>query len=315
MFAMPDPAENSSRLSTPATPPGLGRSGLGRSGLGRSRAVAIACVIALAGLGWVYLGLSIAEHVDRSGSLAQFLAQLWSGDRGLARALYDAICRPSFGHAAQGDGIGDAAIVLLMWVAMTLAMMLPTAGPMILTYADIADAATRKGEQVTSPLVLTAGYVAVWFGFAITATGLQIALTDAAILDPAMGTASPLFSGAVFIAAGAYQFSALKHACVTQCQRPFPFFLTHWTSEPRGILRLGLRQGLYCLGCCWAMMGLMLAVGIMNVVWMATLGMIMAAEKIATTTRFSRAVGGVLVLIGAVLIATAVVAQWPTHST
>jgi predicted metal-binding membrane protein len=270
--------------------------------------VAIACVVALAGLGWVYLGLSIAEHVDRSGNLTQ----LWSGDRGLARALYEAICRPSFGRAAQG---GDAAIVLLMWAAMTLAMMLPTAGPMILTYADIADAATGKGEQVTSPLVLTAGYVAVWFGFAIAATGLQIALTDAAVLDPAMGTASPLFSGAVFIAAGAYQFSALKHACVTQCQRPFPFFLTHWTSEPRGILRLGLRQGLYCLGCCWAMMGLMLAVGIMNVVWMAVLGMVMAAEKIATTTRFSRAVGGVLVLIGAVLVATAVIAQWPTRST
>jgi predicted metal-binding membrane protein len=299
MVAMPDPAEQLSHPSTPATQPGVGP----------SRAIAVACVIVLAGLGWLYLGLSIAEHVDRSGGLTQ----IWSSNRGLANALYDAICRPSFGHAIEGNS--DVAIVLLMWIAMTLAMMLPTAGPMILTYADIADAAARKGEPAASPTVLMAGYVAVWFGFAVAATGLQIALTDAAILDPAMGTASPLFSGAVFIAAGAYQFSALKHACVTQCQRPFPFFLTHWTSEPQGILGLGLRQGLYCLGCCWAMMALMLAVGVMNVIWMAALGMVMAAEKIATTTRFSRAVGGVLIVIGAVLIATAIIAQWPTRST
>src|SRR6266700_6367214 len=101
---------------------------------------------------------------------------------------------------------------------MTLAMMLPTAAGMIVTYAEIADAAARKREPAVSPLILTAGYVAVWLGFAAAATVLQAALTRAALLDPAMASVNSLFSGAVFVGAGAYQFSALKHACVARCQ-------------------------------------------------------------------------------------------------
>ena len=90
----------------------------------------------------------------------------------------------------------------------------------------------------------------------------------------------------------------LKHACLTLCQRPFPFFFANWTTEPRGVFQLGLRQGLYCLGCCWAMMLVMFAAGAMNVVWMAALGVIMTIEKMTLTTRFSPAVGVVLVAIG-----------------
>jgi predicted metal-binding membrane protein len=134
------------------------------------------------------------------------------------------------------------------------------------------------------------------------------------LLDPAMASASPLFSGAVFIAAGLYQFSALKHACVTQCQRPFTFFFANWTAEPRGVFRLGVRQGLYCLGCCWAMMLLMFAVGVMNVVWMTALGAAMTIEKIGTTTRFSRALGIVFILVGAALILASVMAHWPARA-
>jgi predicted metal-binding membrane protein len=148
----------------------------------------------------------------------------------------------------------------------------------------------------------------------VAATLLQALLTRLALLNAGMASASGLFSGAVFLAAGLYQFSALKHACVTQCQRPLPFFFVNWTSEPRGIWRLGLRQGLYCLGCCWAMMLLMLAVGVMNVVWMVALGLVMSIEKIATTTRFSRATGMVFLLIGVVLIASATAAHWPARA-
>jgi predicted metal-binding membrane protein len=132
-----------------------------------------------------------------------------------------------------------------------------------------------------------------------------------ALLDPAMTTASPLFAGAVFIGAGLYQFSALKHACVTQCQHPFRFFFANWTADPRGVFRLGFRQGLYCLGCCWAMMLSMFAVGVMNVIWMAALGAIMAVEKVGTTTRFSRALGALFVAIGVAFIVTSVLAHWP----
>ncbi len=192
--------------------------------------------------------------------------------------------------------------MLTMWCAMVLAMMLPTAGPMIVTYAEIADTAARKGETIVSPMVLTAGYAAVWLGFALAATALQTMLMHAALLGPTMRVASPWFAGAIFLAAGGYQFSSLKHACLTRCQRPFPFFFANWTDETTGVFRLGLRQGLYCLGCCWAMMLVMFAVGVMNVAWMAGLGVIMGMEKLSTTPRFSRAVGVALVAIGVAFI-------------
>jgi predicted metal-binding membrane protein len=291
-------------------------------GLARSRLIAIACLVALAGLGWIYLALLVASHMagEHAAALGPGMSIFDTLARrdvaALAQAIYDAICRPTFGRGslASISGLRGTSLVFVMWAAMTLAMMLPTAGPMILTYSDIADAAAQKGERAVSPLVLAAGYLAVWLGFALVATALQMVLTQMSLLDPAMGRAGPLFSGALFLAAGAYQFSALKHACVTLCQRPFPFFLANWSTRARGVFALGLRQGLYCLGCCWAMMLLMLAVGVMNVVGMAALGVVMATEKIATTTRFSRLVGGVLALIGVALIGTAILAHWPSRS-
>ena len=128
------------------------------------------------------------------------------------------------------------------------------------------------------------------------AASLQWLLARAGLLDG--GSVGRLVGGTIFLGAGLYQFSALKQACLTLCQRPFPFFFSNWTTEPSGVLRLGLRQGMICLGCCWAMMVLMFAVGAMNVVWMAALGVLMTIEKLATTARFSEAVGFVFVAVG-----------------
>jgi predicted metal-binding membrane protein len=289
-------------------------------GLIGAKAVAIGCILLFAGLGWIYVALLVAGHmaVEPARTLGPGMGVFDIFPRGrlgaFAGAVYGVICRPSFGHQWAFGAWSDIGLVFTMWGAMTLAMMLPTAGPMILTYSEIADTAVRKGESVASPLALTTGYAAIWVGFAVAATAFQVMLTKLALLDPAMGAASPLFSAAIFLAAGAYQFSALKHACVTVCQRPFPFFLTNWSTEPSEVFRLGLRQGLYCLGCCWAMMLLMFAVGVMNVVWMAALGLVMTTEKIGTTTRVSQMIGAVFALIGMVLIASAVAVHWPTRS-
>jgi predicted metal-binding membrane protein len=258
--------------------------------LGRPKMLAFVCIGVLVAAGWIYLGLVVA------------------GMSGVG--VLEALCRPSFG-AQAGWSFAQAGLVFSMWCAMALAMMLPTAGPMILTYAELAETATKKGEPAASPLVLAAGYVLVWLGVAVLLAATQLLLVRFAVLDPAMATASPLFSGAVFIGAGLYQFSALKHACVTQCQHPFRFFFANWTADPRGVFRLGLRQGLYCLGCCWAMMLSMFAVGVMNVVWMAALGAIMAIEKVSTITRFSRALGALFLAIGVAFIVTSVIAHWP----
>ncbi len=294
----------------------------------RPKVLALACVAVLAGAGWLYLGFMVAGMVQTGHGAAlgpgMGLIELFVNPATLdpaVRALLDALCQPSFGVArahfgmpsSGAWGVADIVLVLAMWSAMALAMMLPTAGPMIVTYAEIADTAARKGEYAVSPLVLAGGYTAVWLAFAAAATLLQWGLARAALLDPAMATTSSLFSGAVFVGAGLYQFSPLKHACVTLCQRPFPFFFANWTTSMRGVWRLGVRQGLFCLGCCWAMMLVMFAVGLMNIVWMAGLGLIMTLEKIATTTRFSRAIGIVFIGIGVALIASSVIAHWPAR--
>ena len=216
-----------------------------------------------------------------------------------------ALCSPTFAARVPGT------LVALMWAALTLAMMLPTGGPMILTYAEIAETAARKGERIVSPLVLAAGYGVVWAAFAAAATLGQLALTRLALIDAGMAPASGLFSGAIFIAAGVYQFTPLKHACLTQCQRPFPFFFAHWQTTAKGVFRLGLTQGLYCLGCCWAMMLVMFAVGLMNVVWMAALGVVMTIEKIGSGRAFSHAVGAAMIVAGAAFAIMAFAAHWP----
>ena len=245
--------------------------------LARPKLIAAACVLALTALGWAALALMAA-------------------DAGAAPLSWQALCRPN-----PAGGLNELGPAMAMWAAMTLAMMLPTAGPMILTYAEIADTAARKREAVISPLTLTAGYVAVWLGFALAAAWLQWALAGSGLLDPGRG--GQLLAGTIVIGAGLYQFSALKQACLTLCQRPFPFFFANWTTKWSGVLRLGLRQGLYCLGCCAALMGIMFAVGAMNIVWMAALAAAMTIEKMSSTVRFSRALGAMLVATGFGMVA------------
>src|SRR5262245_7476945 len=246
--------------------------------VGQPRRLAIACIAALTAAGWIALGLMASADTD----------------------IWLALCLPM----GAGGGV-ELVLVYAMWAAMSLAMMLPTAAPMILTYAEIADTAARKGEAAASPLFLAAGYLAVWLGFAFEAAGLQFALTQVALLD--VGRASPWFAGAILIGAGLYQFSRLKHACLTQCQRPFPFFFANWKEKPRGVFVLGVRQGMSCLGCCWAMMLVMFAAGAMNVIWMAVLGVLMTVEKMMTTPRFSQAVGIAFVAVGLGVIAMTLV--------
>jgi len=248
----------------------------------RPKLIAFACIAVMAGLGWLVLGLQAAGV-----------------------GLFEVLCRP-----LAAGGAGDAAFIAGMWSAMTLAMMLPSAAPMILTYTEIADTAARKGEPIVSPFAIAAGYSAVWLGFAGVAALAQIVLTRAAFAGTGITPVSAWFSGAIFMGAGLYQFSALKHACLTECQQPFSFFFANWKTTARGVFGLGLQQGLFCLGCCWAMMLLMFATGIMNVIWMAALGMVMALEKIGTGKRFSHIVGIVLMAIGTGFVVSAF-GHWP----
>ena len=255
----------------------------------RPKAIAAGCVIIIAGLGWFYLALLIAAP-----------ASSWF-------ATVQALCRT----LPEGAwSFSAAAITASMWSAMTLAMMLPSASPMILTYAEIAETAARKSERIVSPLVIAAGYASVWLVFSLLATVIQIVLTRAALLNTGITSASGILAGAIFIGAGIYQFSALKHACLTHCQNPFPFFFTNWATTLGGVFRLGVEQGLYCLGCCWAMMMVMFAVGVMNVAWMAGLAAVMTIEKLLTGRRFAHGVGVALIVVGTGIAVSAFAAQW-----
>jgi len=282
----------------------------------RAKVIATVCVGILVLLGWLYLGLTTAAMLE--GPAGAIGTETGPADLGawpdwygrLGRSVVVTLCRPSFGGSSSADMslLGDATFSLAMWCAMVLATMLPAAGPMILTYSEIADTAARKGEKAVSPLVLIGGYVAIWLGFAAVAMVLQLALMRAALLDPALATVDPLLSGSILVGAGLYQLTALKEACLTRCQRPFPFFFANWSVKPREIFRIGLAQGLYCVGCCWAAMLVMFAVGAMNILWMAVLGFVLSAEKIATTMTLSRAVGWVFVAVGAAVIVAAIIA-------
>ena len=255
----------------------------------RPKAIAAGCVIIIAGLGWFYLALLLAAP-----------ASSWF-------ATVQALCRT----LPEGAwSFSAAAVTASMWSAMTLAMMLPSASPMIQTYAEIAETAARKSERIVSPLVIAAGYASVWLVFSLLATVIQIVLTRAALLNTGITSASGILAGAIFIGAGVYQFSALKHACLTHCQNPFPFFFTNWATTPGGVFRLGVEQGLYCLGCCWAMMMVMFAVGAMNVAWMAGLAAVMTIEKLLTGRRFAHGFGVALIVVGTGIVVSAFAAQW-----
>ena len=172
-----------------------------------------------------------------------------------------------------------AGVMFVMWALMMVAMMLPGAAPMILLFAAIS----RRGHPGVAALRRTAAfgfaYVCVWLTFAAFATGLQWGLTRMMLLSPAMAVESPVVSGALFVAAGIYQFLPVKQACLRHCRAPTEFLASHWRAGAAGALRMGLRHGLRCLGCCWMLMGLLFVGGIMNLLWIAALALIVFIEK------------------------------------
>ena len=188
------------------------------------------------------------------------------------------------------DGAGFGRMVL-MWVLMSTAMMAPTALPALATYEDIAS----TGAHVALWRLL-AGYLAVWLGFSLLAAAAQMGLFRAGVLDPLGQSASALFSAAVLAAAGIYQFSAVKAACLARCRMPLTFFMQHWDEGP---WRNGLRLGLVCLGCCWALMALGFVGGMMNLAFMGLATLIMALEKLPDIGRRITAPLGFGLLAGA----------------
>ena len=202
----------------------------------------------------------------------------------------------------------DASIVpralalILMWFLMAIAAMLPSAAPMIRTYCEIADTARIKGEPVVHPLMLVAGYLGVWLAASMLFSALTLFVhafaASGEIYDPLLGIAGAL----ALLVAGLYQFSGLKEACLTKCRNPFSILFSNWSTRPIRVFRLGAAQGIWCLGCCWALMLVMFAVGVMNIFWMALIGLFTLIEKQTTGRLPTRLAGAILLVWAAALL-------------
>lgn len=197
----------------------------------------------------------------------------------------------------------DASRLLLlwaMWAAMMAGMMLPTAAPMLLLYARTVR--NRPGARQVSARIyaLAAGYTTVWLVFSLAATALQRLLAKLLVLTPMMEPASPRAAAALLVVAGAYQFTPAKLVCLQSCRSPIAFFATRWREGVGGAFQMGASHGLYCLGCCWALMLLLFAGGVMNLGVILALTAWVAVEKIAPFGQQSARVSGALLLGGAV---------------
>jgi predicted metal-binding membrane protein len=195
-----------------------------------------------------------------------------------------------------------------MWAVMMIGMMIPSAAPMIMIYARVGRQAAQQGKPLAASVYFAAGYLVAWIGFAVLATSAQWALDRGGLLTPTMAGANGVFGGAVLIAAGLYQWTPLKDACLRQCQAPLWFIQRYggFRADARGAFALGLRHGGYCIGCCWALMALLFVAGVMNVVWIAALAILVLAEKVIPAGRvLSRIAGAALVAAGVWLLVQA----------
>jgi predicted metal-binding membrane protein len=193
---------------------------------------------------------------------------------------------------------------LAMWAAMMVAMMVPTAAPMTLLYTAVARKAAGQHNPLAPTSVFITGYIATWLIFSLLATIAQHALDQAALLSPMMVSRSALFGAAVLIAAGVYQFTPFKNACLRNCRDPAHFLSRHWRTGNLGAFRMGLRLGAYCVGCCWILMGLLFVGGVMNLLWIAAIAIFVLLEKTIpfgdVTGKFA---GAAMILVGALSLA------------
>jgi len=251
--------------------------------LKRDRAIVVAALAAITLLGWGYM---VYE----------------------ARAMYHTSVCYCAGMKMSGPdtapwSVGTLLPLFLMWAEMMVAMMIPSAAPMILTFAMV----NRKRREQKQPFVPTGifllGYLAVWTGFSALAAVAQWILHARALLSPMMMSTSPLLGGVLLILAGAFQWTPLKNACLTHCRSPLSFLMTDWREGKWGAFFMGLKHGANCTGCCWFLMALLFVAGVMNVWWIAIITLFVLLEKVVPEGLFVGKLAGVLLVAWGVWMA------------
>ena len=231
-------------------------------------------VIAVMLVSWLYL-LNMAEQHSRMDMSMMSMPQ---SDLGYGSTLYDFL------------------ILFLMWSVMMTAMMLPGILPATTIFAAFNQRKKAHAKPYVRTYIFVMAYLSAWIACSVLFALTQSSLSTAGVLDSAMKTNNSLLSGGILILAGIYQWTPLKEACLRQCRSPFGFFIARWREGHWGAIYMGWRYGLFCVGCCWALMAIMFSVGAMNILWMAILSLFVLCEKIFPQSTLLRNIAGILLV-------------------
>ncbi len=188
--------------------------------------------------------------------------------------------------------------MFVMWWVMMVAMMLPSATPMILLFATV----NKKAAKSVPTLIFAASYLLIWGAFSLVAVTLQWLLNASTLLDPMMKSSSHILSGGLLVIAGVYQFTPLKNACLRHCRTPMQFVMGHWKPGHMGALKMGVQHGAFCLGCCWFLMVLLFVGGVMNMLWIGGLALYVLVEKALPHGPFVGKLAGVALIVWGVIL-------------
>jgi predicted metal-binding membrane protein len=265
----------------------------------RDRLIVVTVLTVVITLSWAYLlagaGMGMSAFEMTRMSQLGMAAGMCEGSMASMAMMTSVICVP-----------GYAVLMFFMWWVMMVAMMLPSAAPMILLFATINRKQRETGHPHVATSIFAVGYLAAWAGFSLVAVILQWGLARMGILSPMLVGSNVIFGGVLLLAAGIYQLTPIKHACLRHCRSPLAFLSTHWRRGARGALRMGLVHGAFCVGCCWFLMGLLFFGGVMNLYWIAGLALLVLFEKIVPAGHWIGCATGVALLVwGAWMLALA----------
>ena len=223
----------------------------------RERLIVGGCLAATVVLSWLYL-IHLKVAMDMSGmdmpGMVMVDTEVW--------------------------GATTVLLLFVMWVVMMVAMMVPSATPMVLAFLSVNQRRIAANRPFVPVGIFLSGYLAVWTAYSAAATFAEWALHRAALLSTTMAATSPALNGGLLIAAGVFQLTPLKRACLKGCRSPLSFLMSEWRDGAAGAFVMGLRHGAYCLGCCWILMALLFVAGVMNLFWVAMIALLVMAEKV-----------------------------------
>jgi predicted metal-binding membrane protein len=260
--------------------------------LARDRWLIAAALVVFVALAWAYLFSLAGEMTGPAGTSSMTTMPDMPNMPGM----------PTM-PAPQPWTLATFALTTLMWWAMMIGMMVPSAAPMVLLFGVVQRRQPAGENPVLRVATFTLGYLATWGAFSILAAGAQWALIELAMLAPMELTATPWLAAVIVALAGVYQLTPLKNVCLRNCRSPAEFLSAHWRRGNLGALRMGVEHGAYCVGCCWLLMALLFAVGVMNLLWVATLAVFVLLEKLVPHgERIAQASGIALLAFTAYLV-------------